>query len=252
MPAPILRLRELVKSFGGLRAVNGVSMDVRERTLTILIGPNGSGKTTLINLITGVYKPDRGRIMYDGMDITGLPPHEIFRLGIARTFQIPQPFRRLTVLENLLVCCDNPGESFLNALRRNKWMRAEEEAVERAFRVLKLLNLDHLWDHESWKLSGGQMKLLEIGRALMSNAKLLIMDEPVAGVNPALAHDIFRSLTGLRDGLGITIFMVEHRLDIALQYADEAYVMAAGKMISMGSPEEVVMDPQVIEAYLGG
>lgn len=252
MPAPVLRIKDVVKSFGGLRAVDGVSMDVRERTLTILIGPNGSGKTTLINLITGVYKPDDGKIMYDGRDITGLPPHEVFRLGIARTFQIPQPFRRLTVLENLLVCCDNPGESFLNFLKRSKWMRFEEEAVEHAFKILKFLNLDHLWDHEAWKLSGGQMKLLEIGRALMSNARLLIMDEPVAGVNPALAHDILRSLIGLRDRLGITIFMVEHRLDIALPYADEAYVMTSGKIISTGKPEKVVRDPQVIEAYLGG
>lgn len=252
MPPIILETRDLVKSFGGLKAVNGVSMDVRERTLTILIGPNGSGKTTLINLITGVYKPDHGNIMFNGRDITGLPPHVIFRLGVARTFQIPQPFRRLTVLENLLVCSNNSGESFLNALRRGKWMRFEEEETERAFKLLKLLNLDHLWDQESWKLSGGQMKLLEIGRALMSDARLLVMDEPVAGVNPALAHGIFKSLLRLRDALGITIFMVEHRLDIALQYTDEAYVMASGKIISTGKPEEVVMDPQVIEAYLGG
>ncbi|MEM0223702.1 MAG: ATP-binding cassette domain-containing protein, partial [Thermofilum sp.] len=127
MPAPLLKLRDLVKSFGGLRAVDGVSMDVLDRTLTILIGPNGSGKTTLINLITGIYKPDHGSIVFDGRDITGLPPHEIFRLGIARTFQIPQPFRKLTVLENLLVCCNNPGESFLNAMRRSKWMKLEEK-----------------------------------------------------------------------------------------------------------------------------
>ena len=252
MSSEILKTKNLVKSFGGLRAVDGVSMDVQERTLTILIGPNGSGKTTLINLITGVYKPDQGRIMFDGRDITGLPPHEIFRLGVARTFQIPQPFRKLTVLENLLVCCNNPGEGFISALRRRAWTKFEEEAIERAFKLLKLLNLDHLWDQESWKLSGGQMKLLEIGRALMSDARLLIMDEPVAGVNPTLAHEIFRSLVRLRDELGITIFMVEHRLDIALQYTDEAYVMASGKIISRGRPEEVVMDPQVIEAYLGG
>ncbi len=252
MPTPILKLRDLVKSFGGLRAVDGVSMDVQERTLTILIGPNGGGKTTLINLVTGVYKPDQGKVLFDGEDITDRPPHEIFRLGIARTFQIPQPFRKLTVLENLLVCYpNNLGESFLSALRRGRWARIEERAVERAFKLLKLLNLDHLWDQESWKLSGGQMKLLEIGRALMSNAKLLVMDEPVAGVNPVLAHEIFKALRRLKDKLGLTIFMVEHRLDIALQYTDEAYVMASGKIISKGRPEEVVIDPQVIEAYLG-
>jgi len=249
----ILRLRSLVKRFGGLRAVDGVSMDVRDRTLTILIGPNGSGKTTLINLVTGVYQPDSGKIFFDGRDITGWPPHEIFKLGVARTFQIPQPFRKLTVLENLLVSySDNPGEGFLSALRRDRWMKVEEKAVENAFKVMKFLNLDYLWDQEAGKLSGGQMKLLEIGRALMSGAKLLVMDEPVAGVNPVLAHEIFRRLTELRDWMGLTIFLVEHRLDIALQYTDEVYVMASGEIISRGKPEKVVADPQVIEAYLGG
>ena len=252
MPTTILKTENLVKSFGGLRAVNGVSMNVQERTLTILIGPNGSGKTTLINLITGVYKPDHGRIIFDGKDITGLPPHEIFKLGIARTFQIPQPFRKLTVLENLLVCYNNPGEGFVSALRRRAWMKFEEEAVEKAFKLLKLLNLDHLWDQEAGKLSGGQMKLLEIGRALMADAKLLVMDEPVAGVNPVLAHEIFKTLVRLRDQLGITLFLVEHRLDIALQYTDEVYVMASGSIISKGKPEMVIADPQVIDAYLGG
>lgn len=253
MPGDILRTRALEKSFGGLKAVNRVSIDVRSQTLTILIGPNGSGKTTLINLITGVYQPDGGKIFFNGLDITGKPPHEIFKLGIARTFQIPQPFRKLTVLENLLVSYpDNRGEGFFSALMRGKWIKAEEEAVEKAFRLLKLLNLDHLWDQEAGKLSGGQMKLLEIGRALMADAKLLVMDEPVAGVNPALAHEIFRSLKELRDKLGLTILLVEHRLDIALQYTDEVYVMASGSIISKGKPEEVVADPQVIEAYLGG
>ncbi|HDD42557.1 MAG: ABC transporter ATP-binding protein [Thaumarchaeota archaeon] len=253
MANTILRIRDLVKTFGGLRAVDRVSMDVRERTLTILIGPNGSGKTTLINLVTGVYQPDGGRILFNGKDITTYPPHEIFRLGVARTFQIPQPFRKLTVLENLLVSYpDNPGEGFLTALRRGKWMKVEEEAVEKAFKIMKLLNLEHLWDQEAGKLSGGQMKLLEIGKVLMSGARLLVMDEPVAGVNPVLAHEIFRKLTELRDQLGLTIFLVEHRLEIALQYTDEVYVMASGKIISRGKPEQVMMDPRVIEAYLGG
>ncbi|MCD6591626.1 MAG: ABC transporter ATP-binding protein [Thaumarchaeota archaeon] len=253
MAEKILRVRDLVKSFGGLKAVNGVSMDVQERTVTILIGPNGSGKTTLINLITGVYKPDRGRIFFNGKDITGLPSHLIFKQGIARTFQIPQPFRKLTVLENLLVTYPgNPGEGFFSALRRDRWLRVEEGAVEKAFKLLKLLKLDHLWNQEAGKLSGGQMKLLEIGRALMTDAKLLVMDEPVAGVNPVLAHEIFKTLVRLRDQLGITLFLVEHRLDIALQYTDEVYVMASGSIISKGKPEIVIADPQVIDAYLGG
>jgi len=233
--------------------VNGVSLEVEEKSITMLIGPNGSGKTTFINLVNGVYKPDKGRIFFNGREITGLPPHEVFKLGIARTFQIPQPFRKLTVLENLLAAYPrNPGETFLNVLRRRWWRRVEEETSEKAFRILTLLNLDHLWDQEASKLSGGQMKLLEIGRALMADAKLLVMDEPVAGVNPTLAHEIFKTLRELRDRLGITLFLVEHRLDIALQYTDYVYVMANGSIISGGEPKQVMMDPQVIEAYLGG
>lgn len=249
----ILRTQDLVKSFGGLRAVNKVSMNVREQTMTILIGPNGSGKTTLINLITGVYKPDRGKIFFNGKEITGWPSHLIFRQGIVRTFQISQPFGKLTVLENLLVCHpNNPGEGFFSALMRGKWMHIEEAAVEKAFRILKLLNLDHLWDQEASKLSGGQMKLLEVGRALMADARLLILDEPVAGVNPVLAHEIFKTLRELRNRLGITLFLVEHRLDIALPYTDYVHVMAGGSIIAEGGPREVMTHPQVIEAYLGG
>ncbi|MCS7136548.1 MAG: ABC transporter ATP-binding protein [Nitrososphaerota archaeon] len=253
MPEYVLKIREVTKSFGGLLAVAGVSMDVEKNTLTILIGPNGSGKTTLINLITGVYRPDRGRIFFDGLDITDFPSHEIFRLGISRTFQIPQPFRKLTVLENMLtVYPGNPGEGFVSALKRNNWRKFEEEAVEKALELLKFLKLDHLWHQEAEKLSGGQMKLLEIGRALMAGAKLLIMDEPIAGVNPVIAHDIFKTLRKLKDEKNLTILTVEHRLDIALRYVDYVYVMAAGSMIASGKPEEVVSDKRVIDAYLGG
>ena len=235
MPDSILSTRELVKNFGGIRAVDRVSIDVREKTTTMLIGPNGSGKTTLINLVTGVYKPDHGKIYFDGTEITGYPPHEVFRLGVARTFQIPQPFRKLTVLENLLVTQPgNPGEGFIKSMRRRNWKRFERESVEKAFRILKLLNLDHLWDQEAEKLSGGQMKLLEVGKALMAGAKLLIMDEPIAGVNPTLAHEVFKTFTRLRDELGVTLFLVEHRLDIALQYTDYVYVMATGSIIAEG------------------
>ncbi|MEM1518465.1 MAG: ABC transporter ATP-binding protein [Nitrososphaerota archaeon] len=252
MPESILRTSELVKSFGGIRAVDRVSLDVREKTLTMLIGPNGSGKTTLINLVTGVYKPDYGKIFFNGTEITGYPPHEVFRVGIARTFQVPQPFRKLTVLENLLVTQPgNPGEGFVKSLRRWRWKRFEEESVEKAFRILRLLNLDNLWDLEAEKLSGGQMKLLEVGKALMTGARLLIMDEPIAGVNPTLAHEVFRTFMRLRNELGITLFLVEHRLDIALQYTDYVYVMATGSIIAEGEPSRIIYDQRVIEAYLG-
>jgi len=253
MRSEILRTEEVVKSFGGVKALKGVSISVKEGSITMMIGPNGSGKTTLINVISGLYKPDSGKVFFNGREITGLPPHEIYRLGLVRTFQIPQPFTKLTVLENLLVVYpNNPGEKFLGALRRDKWRRIEEKVVEKAFRILKLLKLDHLWDQQSYKLSGGQMKLLEVGRALMSDAKLIMMDEPAAGVNPVLAHEIFRKFRELKDKLGVTFFLIEHRLEIALRYTDYVYAMANGVLVAEGVPETVMVDPQVIEAYLGG
>ena len=253
MRSEILRTDGVVKSFGGVKALKGVSISVEEGSITMMIGPNGSGKTTLINVISGLYKPDNGKVFFNDKEITGLPPHEIYRLGLVRTFQIPQPFTKLTVLENLLVAYpDNPGEKFFGALRRGKWRKVEEKVVEKAFKILKLLKLDHLWDQQSYKLSGGQMKLLEVGRALMSDARLIMMDEPAAGVNPVLAHEIFRRFRELKDKLGVTFFLIEHRLEIALRYTDYVYAMANGVVVAEGVPETVMVNPHVIEAYLGG
>ena len=249
----VLHTENLVKKFGGLIAVDHVSINVPEREIVLIIGPNGSGKTTLINIISGIYKADYGRVYYYNKDITNKEPHEIYKLGIVRTFQIPQPLKKLTVIENLLLAdAYHPGESFVKAFFIKKWIKKEEELVEKAFKILEFLKLDHLWDKEAYKLSGGQLKLLEIGRALMANAKLIIMDEPIAGVNPVLAHEIFQRIQDLRDKLGITFLLIEHRLDIALKYVDYVYAMAHGKIVAEGQPNEVVNNPKVIEAYLGG
>ncbi len=251
MPA-ILRTENVKKRFGGIVALNGVSIDVEERSLTMIIGPNGSGKTTLINVISGIYKPDHGRIRFNGTDITGKPPHQIYKVGLVRTFQIPSLFTNLTVLENLLVAARiHEGESLLNAIFKLKWLKREEELVRKAYRILELLNLDHLWNNPVSKLSGGQMKLVETGRALMSDPRALLMDEPIAGVNPRLAHEIFDHLIKLKKELGISFLIVEHRLDVALQYVDYVYAMHRGKVIAKGKPEEVLEDPRVSEAYLG-
>jgi branched-chain amino acid transport system ATP-binding protein len=249
----LLDIQSVSKSFGGVKALDRVTVKVAEKQVALLIGPNGSGKTTLINVVSGFYPPDEGRIFFDDRDITNLPPHRIYKLGLVRTFQIPSLFTRLTVLENLLVASKmNRGESFLKAPFISSWIRDEEENIEKALKILQLLKLDHLWDVRASKLSGGQMKLLEIGRSLMSDAKMLLLDEPIAGVNPSLAHEIFTHILHLRDKLGLTFLIVEHRLDLALPYADYIYVLAYGKLITQGEKEKVLQDAQVISAYLGG
>ncbi|RLG74167.1 MAG: ABC transporter ATP-binding protein [Thermoprotei archaeon] len=248
----LLKTENVKKKFGGVIALNGVSVSVKKRTLTMIIGPNGSGKTTLINVISGIYKPDEGKVEYNGLDITGKPPHEIYKMGIVRTFQIPLLFTNLTVLENLLVAARiNEGERFLNAIFKTKWLKREEELVEKAYRILELLSLDHLWNQPVFKLSGGQMKLIEIGRALMSDPRLVLMDEPIAGVNPKLAHEIFDHIVQLKNKLSLSFLIIEHRLDVALQYVNYVYAMHRGKVVAEGNPEEVLENPEVSKAYLG-
>jgi branched-chain amino acid transport system ATP-binding protein len=249
----ILAVEGITKLFGQLRALDGVSLEVPEKAVTILIGPNGSGKTTLINVIGGFYEPNDGKVLYRGQDITGWPPYKVYRLGVARTFQIPTLFWKLTILENLLVAGkDNPGESFTRSLLRRWWSKKESMIIEKAFKILETLGLSQIWDKQASNLSGGQMKLVEIGRALMADANLLLLDEPVSGVNPTLAHEIFSRLLKLRDELGLSFLIVEHRLDIALSYVDYIHALAYGKLIASGAPEKVMNDPNVIEAYLGG
>ena len=249
----ILSIQEIKKSFGNLRALDGITLNVGERKISILIGPNGSGKTTLINVVSGTYKSDSGKIFFRDQDVTDLPSYTLYKLGMARTFQIPALFWKLTVLENLLVAeRDNRGETFLGSLFKGFWKDSEKRAMEKASRILGLLGLSKLWDQPAYNLSGGQMKLVEIGRALMSDARLLLLDEPVSGVNPTLAHEIFSRILKLRDELGLSFFIVEHRLDVALKYVDEMFVMAFGRLIASGLPDEVMNNKKVIEAYLGG
>ncbi len=249
----VLQFSEIRKNFGGLAALDGVSLAIDEGTITVVIGPNGSGKTTLINVLTGFYRPDAGAITYKGTDITGINPHDLCKMGIVRTFQIPALFWRLTVLENLLVSeSSNPGESFFKALMTRAWFRKETESQERAARILELLGLTSVWNLPASTLSGGQMKLLEIGRALMVGAKVLVLDEPISGVNPTLANQIFAKLRNLKTEENLTFLIVEHRLDIALRYADYVIAMSNGKLLSSGTPDEVVNEAAVIEAYLGG
>lgn len=244
----ILQTFNLSKFFEGLKALDSVTISVPREALTLIIGPNGSGKTTFINTVTGFYRADGGKVEYEGKDITNLPPHKVFREGIVRTFQIPRPFKKLTVLENMLMPLSNPGEQIRNTFLKN-WIVFERNAVEKAYDILEFLNIDHLTFEKSGNLSGGQLRLLEIGKALMTDAKLIVMDEPLAGVAPALAHEILRKVKELCDS-GKTFLIVEHRLDIILDYADRVYVMGNGRVIAEGG-KEVIEKPEVVEVYLG-
>jgi branched-chain amino acid transport system ATP-binding protein len=250
--ADLLVTRDIRKSFGGLQALAGVSLGVQEREITMLIGPNGSGKTTFINVVAGFYAPDAGQVFFHGIETTGWPAHRTYAVGLVRTFQIPQPFVNLTVFENLLTAArGNPGEAFTRAPLKPLWTGPESEIVDRAWSIVRLIRLEQVRHQPAHTLSGGQMKLLEIGRALMSGARMILMDEPIAGINPALAHEVFANILELRDKLGVSFFLVEHRLEIALQYVDRVLAMNAGQIVADGKPQEVIASPRVIESYLG-
>jgi len=250
----ILTLKSVVKRFGGLTVVNDVSLSIHKGGMFGLMGPNGSGKTTLFNIICGLYKPDRGKIFFDGTRIDGLKPHKVFDLGLTRTFQIPRILQRLTVLDNLLIASEgNPGEGLLGLfLRRGAWRRFEREKEMEAKEVLDLLGLKEYADRRACELSGGQMKLLEIARALMTRPKVILLDEPTAGINPVLATKIYKKIGEIRDELHVTFFIIEHRANLLLRNVDWVYVMCRGRIVAEGEPHDVIKDPVVKETYLGG
>lgn len=231
--------------------LDGIDMELEAGKLYQLIGPNGSGKTTLINVISGLLKPDEGKISFDGGYITNKSLYHTYKKGLVRTWQIPQPFVNLTTLENFLVSSANSGESFLLAPLKSKWKNDEKKASAASLEIMEMVNLVEKKDTSSKNLSGGQQKLLELGRAMMSGAKMILMDEPIAGVNPTLAHEIFKKISKICKEQKITFLIVEHRLDIALQYADYVFAMDRGKIIAKGSSEQVIKHPKVIESYLG-
>ena len=248
----ILLISDITKHFGGHIVLNGINMNLEEGQLYQLIGPNGSGKTTLINIISGMLKPDNGKIIFDGNDITRKGLYDTFKTGLVRTWQIPQPFNHLTTLENFVVSSgNNAGESFLMAPLKSKWKEDEKKITDDALEIMEMVNLIKQQNTLSQNLSGGQQKLLELGRAMMSGAKMILMDEPIAGVNPTLAHEIFDKISKICKKQKITFLIVEHRLDIALQYADYIFAMNRGKIIAQGNPDDVIKHPEVVESYLG-
>ncbi len=250
----MLEVENLSKWFGGLRAVDGCSFTVRGGTITGLIGPNGAGKTTVFNLLTGFLRPDKGRVRFKGDDITGLPPYQVFRRGIARTFQIPREFKEMTVLENLmLVPWGQLGERILYPFLRPAGVARQEGLIRvRAMGVLEFLGLDKHADDPAGSLSGGQKKLLELGKALMSEPQLVMLDEPGAGVNRTLLKSIAASIERVSKELGTTFLLIEHDMDFVMRLCDPVIVMSEGRKLTEGTPTEVQRDPEVLEAYLGG
>jgi branched-chain amino acid transport system ATP-binding protein/neutral amino acid transport system ATP-binding protein len=249
---PLLQVRGVKRAFYGVHALTGVDLDVTPGTITGLIGPNGAGKTTLFNCITGMVPPDAGRVLFAGADITGWRADRVTRAGLVRTFQTARGFPRLSVLENLLVYgARQPGEELSLALVRAPSARAREAAlIERARGIAERLRLGRLLDNPAADLSGGQKKLLELGRALMTEPKLILLDEPIAGVNPTLGNEIADHLLTLR-GEGITFLVIEHQMDMIARLCDPVVVMAEGRRLVEGKFGEIAADAHVQEAYMG-
>lgn len=248
----ILEVSGIKKSFGGNKVLDGIDLEVEEGTICQLVGPNGCGKTTLINIITGLIKADAGKVIFNGKDITKMDLADSRHAGLIRSWQTPQPFSNMTAMENLMTANpNNPGESFLYSVVRKKWRKAEEAVLSSGNSVAERLKLAKKKKTLSMNLSGGQQKLLELGKAMMSGATLIMLDEPIAGVNPTLAIEIFENITKLCREENITFLFVEHRLDISFKYTDHVFALNRGKIITHGTADEVMHHPEVMESYLG-
>ena len=246
-------VENLSRHFGGIKAVDNVSLSIEPGSITGLIGPNGAGKTTLFNVIAGLHAPTSGRVLLDGQDITGLPPHELFARGMLRTFQIAHEFSTLTVRENLmLVPSGQSGERLIDAWLRPAKVRAEEAALRRkADEVIEFLEISQVADELAGNLSGGQKKLLELGRTMMVDAKIVFLDEVGAGVNRTLLRTIGDAILRLNRERGYTFCMIEHDMEFISRLCDPVIVMAEGAVLATGTAEQVRANDEVIEAYLG-
>lgn len=248
----LLKITNLTRSFYGLSVLKGVDISVGAETITGLIGPNGAGKTTLFNCISGVIPPQGGEVIFDGTDLAGSRPDVISRAGLQRTFQIARGFSRLTVLENLMIYgAGHPGEAWLSAFYMSSNSRKFEiDLRDRAMRVAKQLKLSEVLDNYAEEISGGQKKLLEIGRALMGKPRLILLDEPIAGVNPALAVEIGERIQELK-AEGYTFLVIEHNMDVIARICDPVIVLADGKKLMEGNFRQVASDARVQDAYMG-
>ena len=249
----ILQIDNLSKFFGGLAAVSNCSLKIKKGSITGIIGPNGSGKTTLFNLIAGNLKPDNGKVIFHDEDITSIPSYELFSKGILRTFQIAHEFTNLTVLENLMMVPGNQsGENLMTVLLKPKLILQEENKIrKKAYEVIDFLNLTHLANELAGNLSGGQKKLLELGRTMMVDSKLVLLDEVGAGVNRSLLKDLGTAILRLNKEKGYTFCMIEHDMDFISRMCNPVIVMSEGSVLFQGTSEEVKKNDKVIESYLG-
>jgi len=250
----MISVDSIVKTFGGLRAVDGCTFDVPAGSITGLIGPNGAGKSTLFNIVAGFLRPDEGHVHLGGEDITALPPHRLFHKGLVRTFQVPHEFGRMTVIENLMVVpAAQAGERVTDVLFRFARVREQERTVrERAEDVLEFLQLAHVRNELAGNLSGGQKKLLELGRTMMADAKVVLLDEPGAGVNRTLLARLAEDIRRLNRDRGYTFCIIEHDMDLIAELCDPVVVMAQGRVLTQGTMDEIRHNEEVLEAYLGG
>lgn len=249
----VIDVQNVSKRFGGLLAVNNCSLKVERGSITGLIGPNGAGKSTLFNLVAGNIAPDTGRIFFDGADVTGLRPHQLFHRGMLRTFQIAHEFSNMTALENLMmVPSGQPGESLFTTWTMPAKVKAADRSVRQtALDVIDFLKLGHVKNELAGNLSGGQKKLLELGRTMMVDAKVVLLDEVAAGVNRTLLQDLAANIERMNQELGYTFFVIEHDMDLIGRLCDPVIVMAQGEVIAQGPMAEIRANPQIIEAYFG-
>jgi branched-chain amino acid transport system ATP-binding protein len=250
-PDPILLAEKIQKNFGGVVAVDVEHIEVQRGSITALIGPNGAGKTTLFNLLTGFDTPDTGEWRFDGRSMEKIVAHKTAAMGMIRTFQLTKSLTKMSVIENMkLGATHQVGEKWWNGLLPFRWRKQEQIIEQRADELLKRFKLDHMRGEYAGTLSGGQRKLLEMARALMTNPRLVMLDEPMAGVNPALKQSLLEHIRGLRDD-GMTVLFVEHDMDMVNDVSDWVIVMAEGRVIAEGTPAQISSNPAVIEAYLG-